>query len=104
MALDELSRMDSIIERLLVLARLNQSDHLLRGQVELEPLLEDVFMRWSELAPRVWRLGALAPGRLLVDGDGLRAALDALLENAVEVLCRIPRSSCAPGFADAPRY
>ena len=41
-------------------------------------------MRWSELAPRVWRLGALAPGRLLVDGDGLRAALDALLENAVK--------------------
>ncbi len=83
-ALDELARMNSIIERLLVLARLNQSDHLLRGQIELEPLLEDVFMRWSELAPRVWRLGALAPGRLLVDGDGLRAALDALLENAVK--------------------
>jgi signal transduction histidine kinase len=83
-ALDELGRMDAIIERLLVLAHAEQPDFVLLAEVELEPLLEDVFMRWSELAPRMWRLGRLVPGRLLVDADRLRAALDALLENAVK--------------------
>ncbi len=51
---------------------------------ELEPFLEDVFMRWSEVAPRAWRLGPLVGVQLLVDPDRLRAALDALLENAIK--------------------
>ena len=29
-------------------------------EIDVEPFLEDVFMRWSEIAPRRWRLGALA--------------------------------------------
>ena len=41
-------------------------------------------MRWSEVAPRAWRLGPLAPGRCCVDPERLRAALDALLENAIK--------------------
>jgi signal transduction histidine kinase len=80
-ALDELGRIDAIIERLLVLATADQPDF---AEFELEPLLEDVFMRWSEVAPRAWRLGELAPGRLRADPERLRAALDALLENAVK--------------------
>ncbi len=83
-ALEELSRIDGIIERLLVLATADQPDFLRTDEIELEPFLEDVFMRWSEVAPRAWRLGALAAGRLLVDPERLRAALDALLENAVK--------------------
>jgi signal transduction histidine kinase len=83
-ALDELARTDAIIERLLLLATADQPDFLRIDEIELEPFLEDVFMRWSEVAPRAWRLGPLAPGRLLVDPDRLRAALDALLENAVK--------------------
>ncbi|HEX4671376.1 MAG TPA: sensor histidine kinase, partial [Solirubrobacteraceae bacterium] len=43
-----------------------------------------VFVRWADLAPRAWRLGPLAAGHLHVDADRLRAALDALLENAVK--------------------
>jgi two-component system OmpR family sensor kinase len=83
-ALDELGRIDAIIGRLLLLAGADQPDFVLTDEIELGPLLEDVFMRWSELAPRAWRLGSLAPGRLLVDAERLRAALDALLENAVK--------------------
>jgi signal transduction histidine kinase len=83
-ALDELARIDAIIERLLVLATAGQPDFLRAAEIELEPFLEDVFMRWSEVAPRTWRLGALEPGRLSVDPERLRAALDALLENAVK--------------------
>ncbi len=83
-ALDELARMDAIVARLLVLAVADEPDFLQTADIELEPLLEDVFMRWSGLAPRAWRLGPLASGRLHVDADRLRAALDALLENAVK--------------------
>ena len=83
-ALDELGRIDAIIERLLLLAAAGQPDFLQIGTVELEPFLEDVFMRWSEVAHRTWRLGPLARVRLSVDPDRLRAALDALLENAIK--------------------
>jgi signal transduction histidine kinase len=83
-ALDELRRIDAIIERLLVLAAAEQPDFLQIEAVDVELFLEDVFMRWSEVAPRAWRLGPLAGGALLVDPDRLRAALDALLENAVK--------------------
>ena len=83
-ALDELSRIDAITQRLLLLATVDQPDFVSPSEVELEPLLEEVFMRWSDVAPRSWRLGALAPGSLFVDGERLRVALDALIENAVK--------------------
>jgi signal transduction histidine kinase len=83
-ALDELARINAIIERLLVLAAADQPDFLCVDWVELEPFLEDVFMRWSDVAPRTWRLGPLQPVRVLADRDRLRIALDALLENAVK--------------------
>jgi signal transduction histidine kinase len=83
-ALDELERIDGIVERLLVLATADQPDFVRPEAVDLEPLLEDVFMRWSGVAPRAWQLGPLVCGRLVVDADRLRAALDALLENAVK--------------------
>ncbi|MEA2145894.1 MAG: two-component system, OmpR family, sensor kinase [Solirubrobacteraceae bacterium] len=83
-ALDELGRMDAIIERLLVLAAAGQPEFVRAERVDIEPFLEDVFMRWSELAPRAWRLGPLAAGTLRADPERLRAALDALFENAVK--------------------
>ncbi len=83
-ALDELARIDAIIERLLLLATADQPDFLQAVELDIEPFLEDVFMRWSEVAPRAWRLGPLATGQLLVDPERLRTALDALLENAVK--------------------
>ena len=33
------------------------SPQIERRKLLLEPFLEDVFMRWSEVAPRAWRLG-----------------------------------------------
>jgi signal transduction histidine kinase len=83
-ALDELERIEQILERLLLLAKADQPDFVVLEDVDLEPFLEDVFMRWSEVAPRAWRLGELVSGTLAVDPEGLRCALDALLENAVK--------------------
>ena len=83
-ALDELGRIERIVDRLLLLAKAEQPDFVLTTELAVEPFLEDVFMRWSEVAPRAWRLGRLAAGTLQADPDGLRIALDELLENAVK--------------------
>jgi signal transduction histidine kinase len=83
-ALDELERMERIVERLLLLAKAGQlgaPDS--RTDLEVETFLEDVIMRWAEVAPRVWRVGGLARGTVRADPDSLRIALDALVENAV---------------------
>jgi len=82
-ALEELERIDRIIDRLLLLAKADQPGFVASEELDLEVFLEDLFMRWSEVAPRGWHLGPLAPGRLTADPDALRIALDALLENAV---------------------
>ncbi|HSO97342.1 MAG TPA: HAMP domain-containing sensor histidine kinase [Solirubrobacteraceae bacterium] len=83
-ALDELERIDAIIDRLLLLATADQPDFLRLVELAVEPFLEDIFLRWSEVAPRAWRLGSIACGQLPLDPQRLRAALDALLENAVK--------------------
>jgi signal transduction histidine kinase len=82
-ALDELKRMEHIVDRLLLLAKIGQPDFVVPVDVPIDGFLEDVFMRWSEVAPRSWRLGPLATGILRADPDAVRSALDALLENAV---------------------
>ena len=83
-ALDELGRIERIVERMLLLAKADRPDFLALTEIELEPFLEDVFMRFAEVAPRRWRLGDLASGTLVADAEQLRIALDALLENAVK--------------------
>jgi signal transduction histidine kinase len=83
-ALDELGRMERLLERLLLLARADQPNFVELEDLEVESFLEEVFMRWSEVAPRAWQLGALAHGTLLADPEQLRITLDALLENAVK--------------------
>jgi len=83
-ALDELARIERIVERLLLLAKAGEKDFLDVEEVDVEPFVEDVFMRWSEVAPRAWRLGRLVSGTVRADRESLRIALDALLENAVK--------------------
>ena len=83
-ALDELERIERILERLLLLAKADHPDFVVFGEIDPEVFLEDVLMRWSEVAPRVWRLGRVPGGTLHVDEEALRIALDALLENAVK--------------------
>jgi signal transduction histidine kinase len=83
-ALDELARIERMIERLLLLAEAGDEGFLELEEIDVEPFLEDVFMRWSEVAPRAWRLGQLVAGTVRADHESLRIALDALLENAVK--------------------
>jgi two-component system, OmpR family, sensor kinase len=82
-ALDELGRMERLVERLLLLAKSEQQGFVFE-EIDLEAFLSDLFMRWSEVAPRAWRLDVDLAGRLRADPEALRNAIDALLENAVK--------------------
>jgi signal transduction histidine kinase len=83
-ALDELARIDRIVERLVLLARAERGRLVELGEIETEQFLEDVLLRWSGIAERSWRLGPVPDGTLRADPDALRIAVDALLENAVK--------------------
>jgi signal transduction histidine kinase len=82
-ALDELERIEGIVERLLLLAKAGQPGFVVAVDLDIESFLDDVFMRWSEVAPRAWQLGPVAAGTVRADPEALRNALDALIENAV---------------------
>jgi signal transduction histidine kinase len=82
-ALDELGRIERILQQLLLLAKTDHPDFVVFSEIDPEVFLEDVLMRWSEVAPRAWRLGPVPAGSLHADPEALRIALDALLENAV---------------------
>ena len=82
-ALDELRRVERIVERLLRLAKSEQQT-LAFEEIDLEAFLSDLFIRWSGVAPRAWRLDVDLAGTMLADPEALRDALDALLENAVK--------------------
>jgi signal transduction histidine kinase len=83
-ALDELARMERIVDRLLLLAKADRPDFLVTTDIELRAYLEEIFLRWSGVAPRAWHLGDVPAGTLRADPEALRDALDALLENAVK--------------------
>jgi signal transduction histidine kinase len=83
-AVDELDRISYIIDRLLLLAKARRPDFVAISSIHLTPFLEDVVIRWSEVAPRAWRLGDVPEGALRADPQALRIALDALIENAVD--------------------
>jgi signal transduction histidine kinase len=82
-AFDELRRIERIVDRLLLLARAGHQEFVVPADLQLVPFLEDVFMRWAEVAPRAWRLGGIVNVTLQADETWIRTALDALLENAV---------------------
>jgi signal transduction histidine kinase len=82
-AFDELSRIEQIVDRLLLLARAERPELVTSSDLALVPFLEEVFMRWAGVATRAWQLGAVVDVTLRVDETWLRAALDAVLENAV---------------------
>jgi signal transduction histidine kinase len=81
--LAELSRMQRLIDRLLLLEAIAAA-----GGVDLEPVsvagfCDGLVHRWEHAADRTWRADADVPGTVMLDRERMTAALDALLENAV---------------------
>jgi len=80
---DELWRMRSLADRLLLLAASDRPAFLTRGEVPPESIVEAALRRWSAI-PREWRRSVRAVRSVDADVDQLSAALDALIENAVQ--------------------
>jgi signal transduction histidine kinase len=78
----ELDRLGSLSERLLLLAT-SEQDALRPDWVDFEELIVSTVRHWSNTAHRRWRVDARAYGFVFADGQRLREALDALMENAV---------------------
>jgi two-component system OmpR family sensor kinase len=81
---DELDRLGELAEDLLLLATAEQPGTLVTGAVDVEDLVVSAARRWSRSAARVWRVDAQVDGVVSGDRQRLDAALDAVVENAVE--------------------
>jgi signal transduction histidine kinase len=81
--LGELERLSRISERLLVLAAAEQPGFLELEPVNLSDLVRAASTRWGALQEREWDVRETADGTLLVDRERLDAALDAVIENAI---------------------
>lgn len=82
--LDELSRLERLSERLLLLATAAQPRLLSLAPIRADDFVASVVRRWARAAPRRWEVAVDAAGELLADADRLTLALDAILENAVD--------------------
>lgn len=80
---DELWRMRSLADRLLLLAASERPAFLTLQRVTPESIVDAALRRWSAI-PRGWRRSVRAVPAVDADVDQLSAALDALIENAVQ--------------------
>jgi two-component system, OmpR family, sensor kinase len=83
LVLDELQRMNRIVDDLLVLAQSERPDFLNLGEVNLTDLVVDVVAKARPLADRQWRVGEAADTVIVADGQRLTQALMQLVANAV---------------------
>lgn len=81
---DELRRLSDIAENLLVLATADRPNALFLERVEVEDVIVGAARRWGHAADREWVVDAQGDGLLWADRGRLDAALDALIENAVD--------------------
>jgi two-component system OmpR family sensor kinase len=82
--IDELARLRRLVDQLLQLATAEQHDLLRPVPTQLLPLLDDALRRWMP-TPRRWLAGRRDDATVLADPERLVLALDAILENAIEV-------------------
>ena len=79
---DELDRMSRIVNDLLLLAKAEQPDFIVREEVEVMDLLVDTLAKARMLGPQHWVLDELAEGPVMADGQRLTQALMQLATNA----------------------
>jgi signal transduction histidine kinase len=81
---DELDRMNRMVDDLLMLARAEQPDFLQLDQVDVAPMMHEVYAKAVALGDRDWRLGDVAEVTVQADRQRLTQALMQLAQNAVQ--------------------
>lgn len=89
LVLDELARMNRMVDDLLVLAKSERPDFLKLEEVNLTELTVEVVAKARGMADRAWRVDATADAVIVADGQRLTQALMQLVSNAVRHECRM---------------
>lgn len=97
--LDELDRMQVLVEDLLILARSDRPDFLSPEWIEADIFLENVLSRVKVLGPRQWQLDAKPGGLIRADRHRLTQALEQLAANAVKYTSPEDRISLGAAWA-----
>jgi two-component system, OmpR family, sensor kinase len=84
LVMDELDRMNRMVNDLLLLAKAKQPDFLDLATVDLRALTEDLHAKATALAPREWRLEGVGQGMIVADRQRLTQAVVQLAQNATE--------------------
>ncbi|WP_404790661.1 sensor histidine kinase [Altericista sp. CCNU0014] len=85
LVLDELDRMNRLVEELLLLAKTERPDFLQIEEIEVESLMQEMYLKATGLSgDRDWRLEAGASGPIRVDRQRIAQAMMNLAENAVQ--------------------
>ncbi len=82
--LAEVTRIDRLVDDLLLLAQLEQSEFLQADELPLSSFISDLWETTTLLAERHFELGEIPSGTLLADPDRLAQALRNLLTNAIK--------------------
>ena len=101
LAIDELDRMNLLVQDLILLAKAQRPDFLTREQVRLHRLVEDVRDKASGLGERQWLLDPSEPLTVFADPRRLTQAMLQLASNAYKVT--VPGDVIAFGCSSASR-
>lgn len=82
--IEELGRISTISDRLLLLAGASHPRFLERDTVDVGSLVRTCGKRWEGTAVRSWRVAVLSEGTIAGDAERLALALDCLVENALK--------------------
>jgi len=84
LVIDELDRMNRIVNDLLLLAKARQPDFLDLATVDLRMLTVDLHAKATALATREWQLEGVGQGMIVADRQRLTQAIMQLAQNATE--------------------
>jgi signal transduction histidine kinase len=82
--LEELDRMQSLVDELLLLARSGRPDFLRPDWIDVDSFLQAAMNRIKVLADRQWRIDTMPGGRIRADRHRLTQAVEQLAANAVQ--------------------
>ncbi|KST65413.1 HAMP domain-containing sensor histidine kinase [Mastigocoleus testarum] len=81
---DELDRMSSIVEDLIILAKAERPDFLNVETVDVSSFSEELFAKAQASGERNWRVDRVAVGDIVVDPERLTQAFMNLVQNAIQ--------------------
>ncbi|MBD2181345.1 HAMP domain-containing protein [Planktothrix sp. FACHB-1355] len=84
LVMDELDRMNRLVNDLLLLAKAERTDFLSLETLEVATLTEELFVKALALGDRNWQLESKASGEILADRQRLTQAIMNLAQNAVQ--------------------